>query len=153
MLLHLNENKNFYIIPKRNAYIDEIFMLPSNIGQTKRELLPVLMKDDRAAVYGNSLSQKSYDSYQKCSVIAVPRKYGLTQEGMVIPKNSSFKPAFTYFIRQFIENGYVNRIKQSYKSEDQVCPSYQGKPIGLRKCITSFGVLWIGVALSFLFFM
>ena len=111
------------------------------------------MKDDNMAVYGNALSQRTYDYYKRCDVIALPRKYGIKQMGFVIPKNSSLTPSFTYFINQFIENGYVARIKKLYKTEDQVCPSYQGKPIGLQKCITLFGVFLIGSGLSLLWFL
>ena len=106
------------------------------------------MSDDQIVGYGNALSQRSYEFYKKCDVIALPKKYGIKQMGSVIPKNSSFAPAFTYFIKQFIEKGDVDRIKQIYKPEDQICPTYKGKPLGLRKCITSFAILLIGGAIS-----
>ena len=121
--------------------------------KAKQELLPALIEDDNMAVYGNALSQKSYSYYKSCNVIALPKKYGIKQMGFVIPKNSSLTSAFTYFINRFIENGFVARIKQLYKTEDQVCPSYRGKPLGIRKCITLLGVLLIGSAISVLWFL
>ena len=111
------------------------------------------MNDDQLVVYGNALSQKSYDLYKRCDVVALPKKYGIAQMGYVIPKNSSFTPAFTYFINQLIESGTVDRIKEIYKGEDQVCPTYQGKPLGIRKCFSLFGILSFGGGLSLLWFM
>ena len=111
------------------------------------------MKDGDLAAYGNAVVLKSYDVYKKCEVIALPKKYGLSQEAFVISKNSSLTPAFTYYLKQFIENGLVSRIKQMHKTEDQVCPSYQGKPLGLQKCITLFGIISFGAVSSVLWFM
>ena len=111
------------------------------------------MKDDSMVVYGNALSQKSYHHYKSCDVIAIPKKYGISQMGYVIPKNSSFTAAFTFFINQFIESGTVDRIKEIYKSEDQVCPTYQGKPVGIAKCFSVFGILSVGGGLSVVWFL
>ena len=120
--------------------------------KTNKELLPALMKDDSMVAYGNAVVLKSYDDYKKCQVLAMPRKYGLSQEAFVISKNSSLTPPFTYFLKQFIENGFVARMKQLYKQEEQVCPSYQGKPLGLQKCITLFGIISLGAITSLLWF-
>ena len=60
--------------------------------------------------------------------------------GYVIPKNSSYTAAFTYLINQFIEGGTVDRLKEIYQGEDQVCPTYQGKPLGIQKCFSLFGI-------------
>lgn len=111
------------------------------------------MNDENLVVYGNALSQKSYDLYKRCEVIALPKRYGIAQMGYVIPKNSSFTPAFTFFINQLIESGTVDRIKEIYKGEDQVCPTYQGKPLGIRKCFSLFGILSFGGGISLLWFL
>ena len=111
------------------------------------------MEDDSVVVYGNALSQKSYQYYRSCKVIALPRKYGIAQMGYTIPKNSSFTAAFSYFITQFIESGTVDRIKEIYKSEEQVCPTYEGKPLGVEKCFLLFGILSIGGGLSVIWFL
>ena len=121
--------------------------------KSKKDLLPSLMKDEEMAVYGNALSQKSYHYYKSCDVIALPKKYGISQMGQVMPKNSSFTAAFTYFINQFIENGAVDRLKEIYKGEDQVCPTYQGKPVGIAKCFSLFGILCFGGGLSLIWFL
>ena len=106
------------------------------------------MKNDSVVVYGNAQSLMSYDFYKKCEVIALPRKYGHSQMGYTIPKNSSLTPIFTYHINQLIEGGTVDRFKTKYESEDQICPNYLGKPLGLHKCILGVGIICIGAGLS-----
>ena len=123
------------------------------LKKKKTDLLNVLMKDDSIVVYGNALSQKSYDFYKKCEVIALPRKYGHSQMGYTIPKNSSFTSSFTYFITQMIESGTVDRFKSIYELEPQVCPTYEGQPVGIEKCFSLFGILCIGAGLSIIWFL
>ena len=119
----------------------------------KSDLLNALMKDDSTVVYGNPQSQKSYELYKKCKVIALPKKYGHSQMGHIIPKNSSFTSAFTYFIAQMIESGTVDRFKSIYQFEPQVCPTYEGQPVGIEKCFSLFGILCIGAGLSIIWFL
>ena len=115
--------------------------------------------------------EKRLDKMEKFDLILNKDKdgYGLSIIGMGIGADSGVeklgiyvKKVFpgqaaekvgTYFINRFIENGFVARIKRLYKTEDQVCPSYRGKPLGIRKCITLFGVLLIGIAISALWFL
>ena len=111
------------------------------------------MSDSQIVVYGNSLSQKSYDLYKKCAVVALPKRYGISQMGYVVPKNSSLTSAFTYFINHFIESGTVARIKHLYKIEEQNCPSHMGKPLGLENCFSMFGMFLIVFGLSVICFL
>ena len=106
------------------------------------------MEDDDIVVYGNALSQMSYELYKKCEVVSLPRKYGHSQMGYTIPKNSSLTAAFTYFISQLIEGGTVDRIKSIYELEGQICPTYEGKPLGIQKCFLIIGIICIGAGLS-----
>ena len=121
--------------------------------QQKTDLLPALIKDDSFAAYGNSLSMKSYDLYKKCEVIALPKQYGHSQMGFTVPKNSSLKSPFTFFITQLIESGTIDRFKTIYDKQEQVCPSYEGKPIGIPKFFSVIGIFLVGVGLSFLWFL
>ena len=106
------------------------------------------MKDSQIVVYGNSLSQNSYDLYKQCAVIALPKKYGMSQMGFVVPKNSSLKSAFSYFINRFIESGSIDRLKRKYKLGEQVCPSYIGKPLGMESVFSMFWPFVVGLTLS-----
>ena len=123
------------------------------IFQQKTDLLPALIKDDSFAAYGNSLSMKSYDLYKRCEVIALPKQYGHSQMGFTVPKNSSLKSPFTFFITQLIESGTIDRFKTIYDKQEQVCPSYEGKPIGIPKFFSVIGIFLLGVGLSFLWFL
>ena len=111
------------------------------------------MKDPSIVAYGNSLSQKSYELYRKCAVIALPKTYGKFQMGFTIPKNSSLTSPFTYFINQFIESGSIARVKRKYRSGEQICPSYIGKPLGLESVLSMFAALFIGLGLSMICFL
>ena len=121
--------------------------------QEKTDLLPALIEDDSYAVYGNSLSLRSYDLYKRCEVIALPKRYGHSQMGFTIPKNSSLRSPFTYFITKLIENGAVDRFKIMYDTQEQICPSYEGKPIGIPKFFSVIGIYLMGVGLSLVWFM
>ena len=111
------------------------------------------MEDANVVVYGNSFSQRNYDIYKSCKVVALPRKYGKAQLAYTIPKNSPFRSAFTYYTNQLKESGTINRLKQVYKVEDHTCPTYEGQPIGIRKCFFLFGMLSIGGGLSIILFL
>ena len=111
------------------------------------------MDDDNVVVYGNSFSYKSYDIYRSCKAVALPRKFESELVAYTIPKNSPFTAAFTYFINQLKESGTVDRLKEIYKVEDHVCPTYEGQPIGIRKCFSLFGILAIGGGLSIIWFL
>lgn len=110
------------------------------------------MEDDNVVVFGEQ-SMKHYDIYKSCKAIALPRKYGVSQMGYTLQKNSSFTHAFTYFINQLIESGTVDRLREIYKIDAQVCPTYAGQPIGIKKCFFSFGILSIGGGLSIIWFL
>ena len=106
------------------------------------------MNDDNFVAYGNPTVQMTYDLYKKCEIIALSQQYGFSQQGYIIPKNSSLTPLFNYHITQLIESGTVDRFKSKYKLEEPVCPTYVGKPIGLKKMLFPFGILCIGGGLS-----
>ena len=111
------------------------------------------MEDDNVVVYDNSFSQKTYDIYKSCKAVALPRKIASEQLAYTIPKNSPFTAAFTHCINQFKESGTVDRLKEVYKVEDHSCTTYEGQPIGIRKCFFLFGILSIGGGLSVIWFL
>ena len=121
--------------------------------KTKKDLLDSIMKHEDFVAYGNPTVQMTYDVYKKCEVIALPRKYGFSQQGYIIPKNSSLTPLLTYYITQLIESGTVDRFKSKYKLQEQVCPTYVGKPLGIKKLLFPFGLLCIGGGLSVMWFL
>ena len=91
---------------------------------------------------------KSYEEYLTCKIIAIPPKYFPFQMGYTIQKNSSFYELFRFYITQMKESGVVDKIKATYEGKDQVCPSYEGKPLHFRQCISGFGIITLGIGMS-----
>ena len=109
-----------------------------------------MREDSSIAIYGDALSHKSYDAYKTCKLIEVPKRYGNYPTGFTIPKNSSIKPMFRYYVKRFLQSGSVDRIKSVYEKTfgGQVCPNYEGKPVGIYKFFSLFGMLMAAVILS-----
>lgn len=107
------------------------------------------------ALFGDSLSQKSYDGYKHCKFIEIPRKYGNYPSGFTLPKNSSIEPVFRYYVKRLLESGSVDQIKTVYEksSGNQVCPNYDGKPIGLNKSFSLFAMYFTAIFLSLIILM
>jgi hypothetical protein len=101
-----------------------------------------VMEDPDFALFGEAMSQKSFEHYKTCKFIAIPGKYGNYPSGYILPKNSSIGPIFRYYIKRLIESGSVDQIKLVYQKtyEDQACPNYRGKPIGHNKTFSLFGM-------------
>ena len=101
-----------------------------------------VMDDPDFALFGEALSQKSFNGYKTCKFVAIPGKYGNYPSGYILPKNSSIGPIFRYYIKRLIESGSVDQIKHGYQKlyEEQTCPNYRGKPIGTNKCFFLFGM-------------
>lgn len=110
-----------------------------------------VMEDPSFALFGDALSEKSYDLYKTCQFIEIPKKYGNYPSGFTLPKNSSIGPIFSYYVSRLIESGSVGKIKSVYEKTygGQVCPNYEGKPIGIYKFCSLFGILITAAILSF----
>ena len=106
------------------------------------------MEDPSFALFGDGLSHKSYDSYKTCKLIEIPKKYGNYPCGFTLPKNSSIGPIFQYYVKRLLQSGSVDKIKSVYEKtyEGQVCPNYEGKPIGMHKFFSLF-VMYITAAI------
>ena len=110
------------------------------------------MEDPSFAAYANALSVKSYEEYLMCEIIAVPPKYFPFQMGYTIQKNSSLYDVFSFYVTQMKESGVVDRIKVNYDGKDQVCPTYEGKPLHLRQCCSALVIITFGVIVSLVWF-
>ena len=107
------------------------------------------MENPSFALFGDALSQKSTYGYKTCKFIELPkRKYGNYPSGFTIPKNSPFTPIFQYYVKRMLENGNVVQIKTIYEKSygEQICESYEGKPVGLNKSFSLFA-MYIGAAI------
>ena len=85
-----------------------------------------IMDDSDFALFGESLSQKSFRGYKTCQFVAIPGKYGNYPSGYILPKNSSIGPIFRYYMKKLIESGSVDQIRHGYEKlyEEQSCPNF-----------------------------
>ena len=98
----------------------------------------------------NGLSHCS--QFSECKVVPVPYVIDrVLAAGWIFPKGSSLYHLFDAYISVVRESGLFLKMKSSYKDErisNQVCPNYAGKPVGLAKCFSLFGLLSCGAAFS-----
>ena len=125
--------------------------------------LDVLAKDDSYAAFQlwNSYYKgyaKVCEKYHKCEVVHSPappfKNFG---GGWIFPKKSPFYHLFKKYISIAHETGIVSRIMQSYDElkalPNQECENFDGKPLGYHKPFIIFGIMMIGLGLSFITFV
>ena len=95
--------------------------------------------------------------FYNCEIVKIPYIIDTAMGGgWVFPKNSPFYPIFDYYVSTLKEGGIYKRILDSHKEhqgQEQVCTDYDGKPIGLYKCFSLFGLFLGGIILSALVFL
>lgn len=70
--------------------------------------------------------------------------------GWAFPKGSEFLPIFKHYGFSIKEAGTYKRAKDWYeknKGPDQTCTEYDGNPIGIHKCFSLFGIMFLGVGI------
>ena len=60
---------------------------------------------------------------------------------------------FNFYLKEMREKGSLKKILDKYESPPQVCPDYNGKPLGFGAVFTAFGVLGLGVIAGILLFL
>ena len=76
--------------------------------------------------------------------------------GWLFPKGSPFLPIMQYYVSILLEAGIYERIRSSYLDRDgkgQTCPDFDRSPIGPHKVFSLFGIIVLGIVLSFLSLM
>ena len=63
---------------------------------------------------------------------------------IAMQKHSPFLGLMNHHIRQLEEMGIKQQIMKKYEVPPQVCPDYNGKPIGYVNCGTAFLILMAG---------
>ena len=112
------------------------------------------MEDDDYAIYKRQHGfPKDCKKYHNCEVVHSPFYVSSTfGSGWLFPKYSPFYPIFYKHVTLLHEKGIVKRIKSSYDPArglpDQICPTYDGDPIGIMKSFSLFGIVLCGVAMS-----
>ena len=98
------------------------------------------------------------DIYTQCKVMVVPYVVSeILGGGWTFPKKSFLLPIFSNYWGFIKESGTYYRIESSYNNRQgmppQDCVDNEGKPIGITKVFSLFGILLILTGLSFLIFM
>ena len=91
-----------------------------------------------------------FDEYLECEIIALPAKYDFATMAIAMQKHSPFLGLINHHIRQLDENGVKHQIEKKYEVPPQVCPDYNGKPIGYVNCGTAFLILLAGFVICVL---
>ena len=91
-----------------------------------------------------------FDEYLECEIIALPAKYDFATMAIAMQKHSPFLGLINHHIRQLEEKGVKQQIMEKYEVPPQVCPDYNGKPIGYVNCGTAFLILLAGFVICVL---
>ena len=84
--------------------------------------------------------------------MALPKKYDIKPYAFGFQKNSPFLPLFDFHLKKLQEKGAIDKILKEYGSKPQICPDYNGLPLGFDTCVSAFLVLIFGMAFgAFLF--
>ena len=96
------------------------------------------------------------DVLTNCQVVVVPHViYQLMGAGWIFPKRSALLSMFKVHVSAIKERGVAQRIETSWASRlkgtpSQICPDFDGQPIGINKAFSLFGLMAIAAGLSIL---
>ena len=99
------------------------------------------------------------EHYRNCEVVVIPHViYNSAGAGWIFPKNSPLLPIFTHYVTSLMKEGALyKRISATYAKNPgapcQVCPEYDGAPIGPEKVFSLFGLMFGGVGLCVITFL
>ena len=96
---------------------------------------------------------RSMQQFTDCKMIVIPAKYNFKPYAYGFQKDSPYLPMFNYYLKEMREKGSLKQILDKYESPPQVCPDYNGKPLGFGAVFTSFGILAFGVILGIVLFL
>ena len=85
-------------------------------------------------------------------MIVIPAKYNFKPYAYGFQKDSPYLPMFNYYLKEMREKGSLKQILDKYESPPQVCPDYNGKPLGFGAVFTAFGILAVGIVLGIVLF-
>ena len=110
-----------------------------------------LMDNSNVALYSHFQIIITFSEYEKCEIIAIPKKYNFQPIAFGFQKDSPYLDIFNYYLREMIEKGVMKQISERYKVSQQVCPDFNGSPLGFESCFAPYLILIIGTIMGFLF--
>ena len=78
----------------------------------------------------------------------MPKKYATHSFAYGFQKGSPYKGLFNHYLATMTERGPLNRIIQKYAPNPQICPSNEGKALGLENLVSAFMVVILGIFLA-----
>ena len=86
--------------------------------------------------------------FAKCDVIDIPFKGNKNPNAFGFQKNSPYVEIFDYYLRELLEEGIVDKIKEKYRTLPPDCGNSAGKPLGFTNCFTAFLPLVFGTIIA-----
>lgn len=86
--------------------------------------------------------------FAKCDVIDIPFKGNKNPNAFGFQKNSPYVEIFDYYLRELLEEGIVDKIKEKYRTLPPDCGNSAGKPLGFTNCFTAFLPLVLGTIIA-----
>ena len=62
----------------------------------------------------------SFEEYEKCELVAIPKKYDTKPYAYGFQKDSPYLGIFNYYIKEMREKGTLQQILKKYDPPDQV---------------------------------
>ena len=96
----------------------------------------------------SSVSFRVNPEFAKCDVIDIPFKGNKNPNAFGFQKNSPYVEIFDYYLRELLEEGIVDKIKEKYRTLPPDCGNSAGKPLGFTNCFTAFLPLVLGTIIA-----
>ena len=158
----LLENSHYKLVLSKNAgvYLDRFRHTrdPVRTALWKRDVEPNLhemplyqnladyiVDNPFVAAYHDSLINYN-PHFMNCEIISTSAPTHTARVGWAIQKQSPFYDTFFYHIEKMKESGSVDRSIKKYKTQDQFCIDYSGKPVSINQCFIALNVMIAGFA-------
>ena len=121
--------------------------------------LDTIVEDPSYAAYIMSWGDiKRCKQYKDCKVKVIDEVLDESPGGgWTFPKKSEFRPIIFMYINMIKERGSYMRIEDHGREKtlgpEQYCEDYDGKPIGVQKVFSIFGIFLIGMIIALLVFL
>jgi hypothetical protein len=132
----------------KRAWTERIEPSLSSYPGFMSEQMKYIIENPGNAIYGGFTSGKYTEEYRDCKVIDIPTDYNYKSLGFAFPHNSPFLGPFNHVLKLMIQGGTLQKIKNKYASQPQVCPDTSGQALGFESCCFAFLMFITGLTMS-----
>ena len=100
----------------------------------------------------NNPHSSSTPEYAACKILALPTKYNQMPMAWGFQKHSPYIPLFNHYLKELREKGSFDKIFSNYEPPPQVCPNYNGLPLGFDSCGAAFLAFMVGPIMAIILF-